>query len=169
VPANGAWQPRVTVRQLLGHTAGLTYCWYRGFRRGAATPTLPQVLAGVGPANTPPIRVVLLPGAQFRYSGSHYSVLQQLMVDVTGTPFPTLMHALVFDPLCMRNSSYDQFYPDTRPAMTTVGHYLGGAPVDGQWRVIPEMAGPDSGRRQEIWHASRARSSVPIPRRQRNS
>jgi len=140
-PANGAWQPRVTVRQLLGHTAGLTYCWYRGFRHGDATPTLPQVLDGVGPANTPPVRVVLLPGTQFRYSGSHYSVLQQLMVDATGTPFPMLMRALVLDPLGMRNSSYDQSYPDTRPATTAVGHYLGGAPVDGQWRVIPEMAG----------------------------
>jgi hypothetical protein len=41
----------------------------------------------------------------------------------------------------INDSSYDQSYPDTRTAKTAVGHYLGGAPVDGQWRVIPEMAG----------------------------
>ncbi len=141
LPPNGTWQPCITTRQLLGHTAGLTQNWYRGFERGAAAPTLLQVLEGQPPANTPPVRVALLPGSQFRYSGSHYSVLQQLMVDVTNTPFPELMRRLVLKPLGMHNSSYDQAYPETRPDTTAVGHYLGGKPVHGKWRVIPEMAG----------------------------
>ena len=51
------------------------------------------------------------------------------------------MRELVFDPLEMNNSSYDQSYPDTRPESTAVGHYIGGEPVYGKWRVIPEMAG----------------------------
>jgi CubicO group peptidase (beta-lactamase class C family) len=141
LPPNGTWQPRVTLRQLLGHTAGLVYNWYRGFRRGEALPTLLDVLEGRPPANTPPVRVVMLPGTRFRYSGSHYSVIQQVMVDATETPFPELMRRLVFAPLGMDHSSYDQAYPDARPGAVAVGHYLGGAPVDGQWRVIPEMAG----------------------------
>jgi CubicO group peptidase (beta-lactamase class C family) len=141
LPPNGAWQPRVTVRHLLGHTAGLSYNWYRGFRRGEPTPTLLQVLQGQPTANTPPVRCVMFPGSQFRYSGSHYSVLQQLLVDVTKQQFPELMQALVFAPLGMRNSSYDQAYPDARPDSTAVGHYIGGEPVYGKWRVIPEMAG----------------------------
>ncbi len=141
LPPNGAWQPRITTRQLLGHTAGLTQNWYRGFERGAAAPTLLQVLEGQPPANTPPVRVALLPQSQFRYSGSHYSVLQQLMIDVTKTPFPELMRELVFKPLGMQNSSYDQAYPETRPDTAAVGHAIGGTPVHGKWRVIPEMAG----------------------------
>ena len=141
IPANGSWQPAITLRQLLGHTAGLVYNWYRGFRRGEPLPTLLQVLEGQPPANTPPVRAVLIPGSQFRYSGSHYSVLQQLLIDVTGKPFPELMHELVFEPLEMSNSSYDQSYPNTRPASTAVGHYIGGEPVYGKWRIIPEMAG----------------------------
>lgn len=141
LPPNGTWQPRITTRQLLGHTAGLTQNWYRGFERGATTPTLLQVLEGQPPANTPPVRVALLPQSQFRYSGSHYSVLQQLMIDVTKTPFPELMRDLVFKPLGMHNSSYDQAYPETRGDTTAVGHDLGGRPVHGKWRVIPEMAG----------------------------
>jgi CubicO group peptidase (beta-lactamase class C family) len=141
LPPNGAWQPRVTLRQLLGHTAGLTQNWYRGFRHGEPAPTLLEVLEGRPPANTPPIRAVLLPGSRYRYSGSHYSVLQQLMIDVSGAPFPELMRELVFEPLNMRNSSYDQAYPDTRLDSTAVGHYIGGEPVHGKWRVIPEMAG----------------------------
>jgi CubicO group peptidase (beta-lactamase class C family) len=141
LPPNGPWHPRVTLRHLLGHTAGLVYTWYRGFRRGAAIPTLHDVLEGRPPANTPPVRVVLLPGTRFRYSGSHYAVIQQVLVDATGTPFPALMRRLVFAPLGMDHSSYDQAYPDERPGAAAVGHYLGGMPVDGKWRVLPEMAG----------------------------
>ena len=141
LPPNGPWQPRITLRQLLGHTAGLVYNWYRGFRRGEPVPTLLEVLEGRPPANTPPVRAVMLPGSRFRYSGSHYSVLQQLLVDTTGTPFPELLHALVFAPLGMRDSSFDQGYPDSRAGSVAVGHYLGGEPVHGKWRVIPEMAG----------------------------
>lgn len=141
VPGNGSWQPRITLRHVLGHTAGLTQNWYRGFRQGEAMPTLLQVLEGQSPANTPPVRVRLIPGSQFRYSGSHYSVLQQLLIDVTGKPFPELMHELVFDPLGMRNSSYDQGYPDRRLEVAAVGHYIGGEPVHGKWHRLPEMAG----------------------------
>lgn len=71
LPANDGWQPRVTLRHLLSHTAGLTYCWYPGYRRGAALPTMLQTLQGIPSANTPPVRVTALPGTQFRYSGSH--------------------------------------------------------------------------------------------------
>jgi CubicO group peptidase (beta-lactamase class C family) len=104
-------------------------------------PTLLQVLNGEPPANTPPVRANLLPGSQFRYSGAHYSVLQQLMIDVSGEAFPELMHALLFAPLGMHNSSYDQEYPEHRIETTAVGHYIGGEPVHGKWRVLPEMAG----------------------------
>lgn len=141
IPANGSWQPRVSVRQLLGHTAGLTSNWYPGYRRGAPTPTLLETLEGSPPANTPPVRVVLLPGTRFRYSGAHYSVLQRILVDLTGTPFPELMRALVLDPLGMTNSSYDQAYPEGCLGCTARGHYHDGAPVHGGWRVQQEMAG----------------------------
>ena len=141
IPPNDTWQPSLTLRQLLAHTAGLSYTWYRGFARGAPTPTLLQVLDGQPPANTPPVRVVLLPGSQFRYSGSHYTVIQQVMIDVTAMTFPEVMHTLVFEPLGMRNSSYDQAYPTTRPETTAVGHHIGGAPIHGKWRIVVEMAG----------------------------
>jgi CubicO group peptidase (beta-lactamase class C family) len=150
IPANGSWQPRITIRQLLGHTAGLTQNWYRGFRRAGpgeaasvagTLPTLLQVLEGRLPANTPAVRAKLIPGSQYRYSGSHYSVLQQLLIDVTGKPFPDLMQHLVFDPLGMRNSSYDQAHPERHLEASAVGHYSGGEPIYGQWRILPEMAG----------------------------
>jgi CubicO group peptidase (beta-lactamase class C family) len=130
----------VTTRMLLGHTAGLTYCWYRGFARGEPLPTRADVLEGRPPANTPPVRVVR-DQTSFRYSGSHYTVLEQLMEELTGEPFPDLMRRLVLDPLGMASSSYDQAFPDTRPERTARGHYDDGEVVRGGWRVQPEMAG----------------------------
>ncbi|MEO6091349.1 MAG: serine hydrolase domain-containing protein [Umezawaea sp.] len=139
LPASDGWRPVVTVRQLLSHTAGLSYNWFRGFHQDDPVPTLRQVLDGEPPANTPPVRVSTLPGSRFRYSGSHYAVLQQLLEDVTGTPFTDLLRTLVLDPLGMADSSYDQAFPHQRPA--AVGHHVDGEPLSGKWRVQPELAG----------------------------
>jgi CubicO group peptidase (beta-lactamase class C family) len=139
--AESGWRPRVTVRQLLAHTAGLSYNWFRGYEAGEPTPTLGQVLRGEPPANTQPVRPALLPGSKFRYSGSHYAVLQQLMVDVTKTPFEELMRTLVLEPVGMADSSYSQQFPAQRPGLVALGHFSPGTPVTGGWRVLPEMAG----------------------------
>lgn len=141
LPGNGDWQPRVTVRQVLSHTAGLSWNWFPGHLPGEPLPTLPQILAGVTPANTPPVRVVDVPGVRHLYSGASYAVLQQVMTDVTGMPFTDLMRTLVFEPLAMADSSYDVAFPDTRPGGVAVGHHTGGEPLAGGWRRIPAAAG----------------------------
>ncbi len=141
VPANGAWQPRVSLRQLLTHTAGLRYNWFPGYRRGTPTPTALQTVNGAPPANTPPVRVVGVPGAEFRYSGAHYAVLQLLMEDVSGEPFPELMERLVLEPLGLQDSSYDQAFPTTHPDGVAHGHNPGGVEIIGGWMVQPEYAG----------------------------
>jgi CubicO group peptidase (beta-lactamase class C family) len=52
VPANDAWQPQVTLRQLLGHSAGLTVHGFPGNGFEETLPSLVQVLNGEPPANT---------------------------------------------------------------------------------------------------------------------
>jgi CubicO group peptidase (beta-lactamase class C family) len=138
VPANRGWQPRVTVRQLLSHTAGLTVHGFPGYRADRPVPSLVQVLNGQG--NTAPVRVATLPGLQFSYSGGCYCALQQLLIDVTGLAFPQLARELVIDPLGMSDSSYQQPLPEHRWSQAAHGHRVGGAPVAGGWHVYPEMA-----------------------------
>ncbi|GAA2550812.1 hypothetical protein GCM10010435_21180 [Winogradskya consettensis] len=134
-----SWQLRgVTVRQLLAHTAGLSDTWYRGYAQDCDAPSLLQVLEGSGPASTPPVRPALLPGSRFRYSGSHYSVLQQVMVDATGSSFDELMRTLVLEPVAMAGSSFDQRFPHRHPVAR--GHHGGGATIAGGWRTQPELA-----------------------------
>jgi len=130
----------VTVRQVLAHTAGLTKNWFPGYAAGEPVPSLLQILRGEPPANTPPVRRELPPGSEFRYSGSHYAVLQQLLTDVTGTPFDELMAALVLEPVGMADSSYNQRFPYGDQQRAARGH-RGGIPIPGGWHTQPEQAG----------------------------
>lgn len=129
----------VTVRHLLAHTAGLTQNWFPGYAHGEPLPTMLQILEGEPPANTPPVRRELSPGSQFRYSGSHYAVLQQLLTDVTHTPFDELMTALVLEPVGLARSGFEQQFPDRHRACAARGH-RGGIPLEGGWHTQPELA-----------------------------
>ncbi|HEY0638430.1 MAG TPA: serine hydrolase, partial [Pseudonocardiaceae bacterium] len=132
--------PVITVRRLLDHTAGLDQVFYLGHRRVGPVPALADVLAGRYPSPHDPVRRDLEPGAAFRYSGSHYAVLQQLLEDVTGEPFAALARRLVLDPLGMTASSFDPLHPETAGRPAAIGHDRDGVPVDGGWRVHPELA-----------------------------
>src|SRR6476660_2964002 len=89
---------KVTLRRLLSHSAGMTVHGFPGYDRADRLPTLVQVLDGAPPANTPAIRVDTTPGAIWRYSGGGFTVMQQMMIDVTGQPFPRYMQQTVLAP-----------------------------------------------------------------------
>jgi CubicO group peptidase (beta-lactamase class C family) len=131
---------KVTVRRLLSHSAGLTVHGFPGYAVDALKPTLVQVLDGAKPANTPAIRVDLEPGNKWRYSGGGYTVLQQLVIDVTEKEFPAFMHAAVLEPLGMSSSSFEQPLPAEKAARTATGYYTGQREVPGRWHIYPEMA-----------------------------
>ncbi|MEU6148859.1 serine hydrolase domain-containing protein [Actinosynnema sp. NPDC047251] len=140
LPDSDGWRPTVTLRHLLAHTAGLSYNWFRGFGQDEPLPTITEVLHGQPPATSPPVRPTMVPGTAFRYSGSHYAVLQQLLEDVTGTGFADLVRSLVLDPLGLVDSSFDQDFPHRRGDVAH-GHHVDGTPLRGGWRVQPELAG----------------------------
>ena len=140
IPANDSWQPTVTIRQLLSHTAGINVPWFYGYHRDQDIPSLEQVLAGEKPANTPGLRVTMLPGTRFRYSGGGYCVLQQLLCDVREQSFPNLMRELVLDPTEMAHSTYDQPLPERYWNNASRGHRASGKPLAGGWHTMPEMA-----------------------------
>lgn len=130
----------VTLRGILSHTAGLTVHGFPGYAVDVARPTLVQVLNGEPPTNTAPIRVDTTPGAIWRYSGGGYTVMQQMIVDLTGKPFPEFMRETVLQPIGMTNSSFEQPLPPVMAAMAAGGQYANIEPVKGRWHVYPEMA-----------------------------
>lgn len=139
VPAIDGWNPRLTLRHLLSHSAGLTVHGFPGYKRTATVPTLVQILDGIDPANTAPVRVDIIPGLQPRYSGGGYVVLQLLLEDVTGTDFGDLMTDLVLEPAGMKSATYDQPLPQDREDSAASGHERGEV-VEGGWYVYPEKA-----------------------------
>lgn len=130
----------VTLRGVLSHTAGLTVHGFPGYAVDAPAATLVQVLDGTGPANTAPIRVDTFPGSIWRYSGGGYTVMQQLIVDLTRRPFPDFMRETVLEPFGMRGSTYEQPLPKDKTAMTATGHSADRSTVKGRWHIYPEMA-----------------------------
>ncbi len=102
---------KVTLRRLMSHTAGLTVHGFPGYAAGKLAPTLVQILNGEKPANTAPIRVDVVPGSRMRYSGGGVTIEQQLMIDVTGKPFPQFMKEAVLSKIGMSNSTYEQPLP----------------------------------------------------------
>ena len=131
---------KVTLRRIVSHTAGLTVHGFPGYATTDPLPTVVQVLDGVKPANTDPVRVDTTPGAIERYSGGGTTIMQQLLVDVTGKPFPALMQELVLGPAGMTSSTYEQPLPAARAPEAAHAHKQDGKPIPGGWHVYPEMA-----------------------------
>jgi CubicO group peptidase (beta-lactamase class C family) len=131
---------KVTLRRLLSHSAGLTVHGFPGYAVGTPIPTLVQIFNGEPPANTAPIRVEFVPGTKFQYSGGGITIEQQLVMDVTGKPFPQFMRETVLDKIGMSDSSYEQPLPPARAAATATGTSADGTPIPGKWHIYPEMA-----------------------------
>ena len=74
------------------------------------------------------------------YSGGGYSVLQQLLIDATSTPFDRLMTDTVLAPLGMQDSTFAQPLPLDLEPRAAVGHDASGNPIPGRWETLPEMA-----------------------------
>ena len=130
----------VSVRMLLNHTAGINEIGGIGYARGAPLPTLLEILNGSGPANTPPVRIHRTPGERWEYSSGGYYVLEAILSDGTREPFPDLADRMVLGPAGMAESAFAQPLPARAgfQAATSVGP--DGSPLDGGWRVNPELA-----------------------------
>jgi CubicO group peptidase (beta-lactamase class C family) len=133
-------QQKVTLRRLLSHSAGTTVHGFPGYPVDSPVPTVVQILNGEKPANTAPVRVQEIPGTRFEYSGGGTTIVQLMLVDQLGKPFPQIMADTVFKPLNLRHSSYQQPQPSDRAKFSASGHRPNGEVVKGRWHVYPEMA-----------------------------
>ena len=133
-------QQKVTLRRILSHTAGVTVHGFDGYRTAGPIPSLRQVLDGQAPATNAPIRVDIVPGTKWRYSGGAVEIEQQLMMDATRESFPALMRVLVLDKTGMTDSTFDEPLPPDRAAAAASGTHADGMTVAGRWEVVPQMA-----------------------------
>jgi CubicO group peptidase (beta-lactamase class C family) len=141
VPTNSFTErTKVTLRELLSHTAGITVHGFDGYASDAPLPTLAQVLNGAKPANSPAIYVDIAPGSEYRYSGGGFVVALQLLLDVTGKPFPEFMKEAVLGPAGMARSTYEQPLPKSRMGEAATPYRADGQPTPGGPHIYPEMS-----------------------------
>lgn len=143
-------QTKPTLKHLLSHTAGTNVPSLS--QQGEPPPTLLEVLDGKPPALNRPIRVDFVPGSSFRYSGGGTTVVQQLLVDVEGRPFPEIMNDVVLAPLKLAHSTFAKPVKSERwPSLATGHDYDGtvvgpdfhiwtGAAAGGLWSTAGDLA-----------------------------
>ena len=131
---------KVTLRRILSHSAGLTVHGFPGYEAGKPLPTLVQVLNGEKPANTEPVRVDTVPGTKWRYAGGGYVVMQQMLIDVLGEPFPEMMQRTVLKGFDMKESAYSQPLRDDWKQFAATGYRPDGRPVEDGYHTYPELA-----------------------------
>jgi CubicO group peptidase (beta-lactamase class C family) len=133
-------EKKVTLKNMLNHSAGLTVHGFLGYSPDLPVPSLIEVLNGTPPSNSAAIFVNKKPEESFRYSGGGYTVMQQMMIDVSGKPFPQLMDELVLQPLGMDHSTYDQPLRGEQLKRAATGYLPDGTMTKGKRHTYPEMA-----------------------------
>lgn len=131
---------KVTLRNLLSHTAGTTVHGFPGYAVTEKVPTIVQILDGATPANTEAVRVNFEPGSKFRYSGGGTTISQLAITDIEKKPYPQIAKETVLDPLQMNNSTYSNPLPEDWRKRAASGHKQDGSLVAGKIHVYPEMA-----------------------------
>jgi CubicO group peptidase (beta-lactamase class C family) len=133
-------EQKVTLRRILSHSAGLTVHGFPGYEAGKPVPTLVEVLDGEKPANTAPIRVDTVPGTKWRYAGGGYTVMQQMLIDVVGKPFPETIQRVVLSKFNMKDSAYSQPLRNDWQPFAATAYQADGKPVEGKYHTYPELA-----------------------------
>jgi CubicO group peptidase (beta-lactamase class C family) len=129
----------ITLRQLLCHGAGLGVHGFPGYARGEQIPSLLDILDGRPPANSPPVRREGPPGLAAVYSGGGYTVLQQLIEDVSERPFGGLAAERIFAPLGMMSATFEQpIAPELEARVAPA--FSQGRQIEGGWHIYPELA-----------------------------
>jgi CubicO group peptidase (beta-lactamase class C family) len=130
---------KITLAQLLSHSAGLTVHGFPGYDRKDTIPSLPQVLNGKRPANTPAVRSQFEPGLRFQYSGGGTTISQLIIQDVTKQPYDKFMYDNVLKPTGMSNSFYNQPPLPAKIPLCATGYFQDGTAVPNKFHVYPEQ------------------------------
>lgn len=133
---------KISLANLLSHTAGLSvYGGFPGYDAKSKIPTIPEILDGKNPANTPPVRSLFEPGLKFEYSGGGTIISQLIITDVTHQSYEKFMYDSVLKPIGMKNSFYSVAPPSkSNLKKLATGYTKDGKEVEATFHVYPEQA-----------------------------
>ncbi|QNL48245.1 beta-lactamase family protein [Olivibacter sp. SDN3] len=139
IPENGFTQKeKVTLRRLLTHTAGTTVHGFPGYTFQDSLPDTRMVLEGKG--NTDKIIVDTVPGIVWRYSGGGYTIVQEIVEEVSSLPFEKYLHDEVLQALGMMHSTFEQPISKSKQQVVSLAYDSKGAVIAGGYHNYPEKA-----------------------------
>jgi CubicO group peptidase (beta-lactamase class C family) len=131
---------KITVANLLSHTAGLTVHGFPGHPLDGPIPTLLQVLDGIKPSFTPAVRSQFEPGLRFQYSGGGTSISQIILTDIVQQPYDVWMYEHVLKPIGMTHSTYTQPLAANFRHLAATAYNRDGYPLKEKFHMYPEQA-----------------------------
>jgi len=123
---------KVTLKQLLSHTAGISCPGFGGYNDKQKIPTLNQILEAKEPANSEEIYYKYKKDT-YNHSGGGYVIIQKVLEDILGKKFSRVMEEEVLNPLGMKKSTFN--FPKSK---NFAKGYLDGRKVD--YHFYPEKA-----------------------------
>ena len=128
---------KVTIRNLLSHTAGTTVHGFMGYKKEKKVPEIVEILDGKG--NSDEVIMFNQADSIWKYSGGGYQILHLLVEDISGEDFATFMKREVLDPIVMANSTYEIKLPGTCNECARAYNRKGNA-YKPDWYLYPESA-----------------------------
>ncbi|GGG32361.1 hypothetical protein GCM10011344_36620 [Dokdonia pacifica] len=96
---------KVTIRNVLQHTAGLSVHGYPGYESKDKLSSLVDCLNG-STREEEQVKLIMQPETTWKYSGGGYTVLQLVIEEVSGKSFASYMEKTIFKPLKMKHTSF---------------------------------------------------------------
>ncbi len=130
---------KITISNLLNHTAGLSTSGFGGYEKGKELPTIIQILNGEKPANSPAVRSIFEPGLKFKYSGGGTTISQLILENTTNEKYEDYMQKKILNLLGMTQSFFNQSPFSDKKNLFATG-YNGNVEVKGKYHIYPEKA-----------------------------
>lgn len=115
----------VTPALLMNHSGGMPHRQPYVYPADGM-PTAVQLVLGVEPSRNGPLMVTMEPGRSLQYSNGGCTVLQILVEDNSGQPFPKAADRLVFQPMGMSRATFANPLPVDRLKHAAWGHLTEG-------------------------------------------
>ncbi|HEY0057102.1 MAG TPA: serine hydrolase, partial [Pedobacter sp.] len=132
-------EKKITLRNLLSHTAGFGTGGFGGYLKSEKIPTINQILNGEQPANNEPVKLILPVNERFSYSGGGTTITRKIIEDNISPKYDSLLQTDILKPLRMTNSTFQQVLPIGLKNFAKA--YDGGIKeVPGDYAVYPELA-----------------------------
>jgi len=129
---------KITIANLLSHTAGLSVDGFNGYEINDKIPTIDQILIGKKPANSDAVQSLIEPNKEFKYSGGGVLITQKILSEQNEMKYEDYMSKNILNPIGMMNSTFTQ--ESQRDTQFASGYWASGNRLKGRFHLYPEMA-----------------------------